>query len=72
MSAAKRIQKSFSRLKASVSQLKSEAGTTLIETAIAMGILVTAMAGLAGMFSMATSIVENQGHLSARTTEYAV
>src|SRR5437899_2232026 len=30
------------------------------------------MAGLMGMSSIATSMTENQGHLSARTTEYAV
>ena len=53
-------------------RLKSETGTTLIETAIACGILLVTMAGLMGMAAMATSITENQGHLSARTTEYAV
>src|SRR5260221_6716592 len=53
-------------------RLKSETGTTLIETAIASGILLVTMAGLMGMAAMATSITENQGHLSARTTEYAV
>jgi hypothetical protein len=49
-----------------------ESGTTLIETAIACSILVVAMIGLLGMLGMATSITENEGHLSARTSEYAV
>lgn len=50
----------------------SEQGTTLIETTIATGMLLVVMAGLMGMASIATSTTENQGHLSARTTEYAV
>jgi hypothetical protein len=51
--------------------LTSEQGTTLIETAIATAILLVVMAGLMGMAALASSITENQGHLSARTTEYA-
>lgn len=51
--------------------LTSEQGTTLIETAIAAAILLVVMAGLMGMAALASSITENQGHLSARTTEYA-
>jgi hypothetical protein len=50
----------------------AENGTTLIETAIATGILMVVMAGLLGMAALATSLTENQGHLGARTTEYAV
>jgi hypothetical protein len=53
-------------------RLGSERGTTLIETAIATAILMTVMAGLMGMAALATSLTENQGHLAARTTEYAV
>jgi hypothetical protein len=53
-------------------RLREEAGTTLIETMIACSILVVGMAGLLGLTSMAMSITENQGHLAARTTEYAV
>lgn len=60
------------RLRATVNRLKSEDGTTLIEVAVASAILLVVMAGLMGMAAMATSITENQGHLSARTTEYAV
>jgi hypothetical protein len=49
-----------------------ERGTTLIETTVACAILLVVMAGLMGMSSLATSTTENQGHLGARTTEYAV
>jgi hypothetical protein len=52
--------------------LADERGTTLIETAVACAILIVVMAGLMGMSTMATSITENQGHLNARVTEYAV
>jgi hypothetical protein len=55
-----------------VDRLSDEAGTTLIETTVATAMLLVVMAGLMGMGSLATSITENQGHLSARTTEYAV
>ena len=51
--------------------LESERGTTLIETAIATGILLIVMAGLLGMAALATTYTENHGHLEARTTEYA-
>jgi hypothetical protein len=53
-------------------RLQSEAGTTLIEVTIASAILLVVMSGLMGMAALATSITENQGHLGARTTEYAV
>src|SRR5215467_2472138 len=49
----------------------SERGTTLVETAIALAILLVVMAGLLSMAAFATSLTENQGHLAARTTEYA-
>ena len=55
-----------------VGRLKSEDGTTLIETVVSTAILLVLMAGLLGMAAIATSITENQGHLSARTTEDAV
>jgi hypothetical protein len=55
-----------------VARCKSERGTTLIETAVASAILLVLMAGLMSMAAIATSITENQGHLGARTTEYAV
>lgn len=52
--------------------LKSQRGSTLIETAIAMGILLVVTTGLLSMATFATTVTENQGHLAARTTEYAV
>ena len=52
--------------------LREAAGTTLIETTIACALLLVAMTGLMGMSSVATMATENQGHLAARTTEYAV
>lgn len=51
--------------------ISSERGTSLIETSIALGILMVVMAGLLSMAALATSHTENQGHLGARTTEYA-
>ena len=52
-------------------RISSAEGTTLIETTIACAILLVAMAGLMGMSTVATGLTENQGHLAARTTEYA-
>jgi len=49
----------------------SERGTSLVETVIAMGILLVVMVGLLGMAGLATVYTENHGHLEARTTEYA-
>ena len=51
--------------------MTSERGTTLIETVIALGILLVAMAGLLSMAAVATLLTENQGRHGARTTEYA-
>lgn len=51
--------------------LHAQEGTTLIETAIATTILVVLMVGLLGLSAIATVVTENEGHLTARTTEYA-
>ena len=48
-----------------------EAGTTLLEVVVASALLVTLMAGLMSLSALAISTTENQGHLAARTTEYA-
>jgi hypothetical protein len=53
-------------------RLGDDSGTSLIETVIACAILITIMISLMGLEMMATSMTENQGHLSARTAEYAV
>jgi hypothetical protein len=54
-----------------IATLRSERGTTLIETAIAVGLLLVVTVGLLSMAALATSYTENHGHLEARTTEYA-
>jgi Flp pilus assembly protein TadG len=51
--------------------IRSERGTTLIETAIASAILLIVMVGLLSMAALAAMYTENHGHLEARTTEYA-
>ena len=48
-----------------------EAGSTLMEVLIASGLMVTLMAGLMSLGSMALKTTENEGHLAARTAEYA-
>jgi len=52
-------------------RLSGEAGTTIIEVVIASAILMTLMAGLMSLAALSLSTTENQGHLAARTTEYA-
>ena len=52
-------------------RLHGEQGTTIIEVVIATAILATLMAGLMSLAALAISTTENQGHLGARTTEYA-
>jgi len=56
---------------ANAADWNSETGTTLIETVTATALLLVAMVGLLSMGTIATNITENQGHLAARTTEYA-
>jgi hypothetical protein len=46
-------------------------GSSLIEVLVASALLVTLMVGLMSMAGLAVSTTENQGHLAARTTEYA-
>ncbi len=53
-------------------RLHDETGTTLIETLIACGILLLVVGGLMGLSGVALTTTENQGHLGARETEYAV
>jgi hypothetical protein len=55
----------------SAGRFGSERGTTLLETAVASAILLVVLAGLLSMGAVATSITENDGHLAARTAEYA-
>jgi hypothetical protein len=52
-------------------RMQGERGTSLMEVMVATALLVTLMAGLMSMAGIAISTTENQGHLAARTTEYA-
>ena len=46
-------------------------GFTLIETMIALGIVLIVAAGILPLGLLAVTTTENQGHLTTRTTEYA-
>lgn len=48
-----------------------QGGMSLLETIIAMSVLLIATVGIMSMALVATSTTENQGHLAARCTEYA-
>src|SRR5713101_5819492 len=50
---------------------QSQSGMSLLETMIAVAVLLIVTAGIMSMAMVATSFTENQGHLAARTTEYA-
>ncbi len=59
------------RRRALNSSRRKSHGVSLLETMLATGILLVMAAGLLAMGILATSTTENQGHLAARTTEYA-
>ena len=48
-----------------------DAGFSLLETVFALGILLVVAAGILPLGLIAVTTTENQGHLMARTTEYA-
>ncbi|MBZ5529765.1 MAG: hypothetical protein LAN71_17950 [Acidobacteriia bacterium] len=50
---------------------KSEAGTTLIETLIALAVLFIVSVSMMALAVAAIKTTENQGHLASRTAEYA-
>lgn len=50
---------------------KSQSGMSLLETMIALAILLIVAAGVMSIATIATSTTETQGHLASRTTEYA-
>ncbi len=52
-------------------QRRSQSGLTLLETMVAVGMLLIATAGLMSMAVVAITTTENQGHLAARAAEYA-
>lgn len=50
---------------------RSEAGMSLIEIMVALAILLVVSIGILSMAMISITTTENQGHLSARTVEYA-
>ena len=50
---------------------RGEAGTSLIEVMVALAILMIVSVGILSMALISMTTTENQGHLAARTTEYA-
>ena len=50
---------------------QSQTGTTLIETMVALAIMLVVSVGVMTVASIAVSTTETQGHLAARTAEYA-
>jgi hypothetical protein len=50
---------------------KSQAGVLLLECMISLSILLVVAGALMGLGTIALSTTETQGHLAARTTEYA-
>ena len=57
--------------RADIRRRNSQAGVSLIETMIALALLLIAAAGIMTMATVAMSTTETQGHLAARTAEYA-
>jgi hypothetical protein len=53
------------------SVVRSSAGFTILETTFALMVLMVVALGLLPLGVIATTTTENQGHLMARTTEYA-
>lgn len=53
------------------SKRKVESGMALIETIIALGVLLTVATGVMALAAISMTTTENQGHLQARTAEYA-
>ena len=49
----------------------SESGMSLIETVIALALLLVVAVGVLGLGAIAMATTENQGHLMARSAEYA-
>lgn len=50
---------------------RSDSGSSLIETVVATALLLVVIGGLGSMGVVGMMTTENQGHLAARTTEYA-
>jgi hypothetical protein len=52
-------------------KLKPQAGIALVETLVALALLLIIVVGVMAMTMTAIATTENQGHLAARTAEYA-
>ncbi len=52
-------------------QGRSQSGMSILEAMIAIAVLLITTLGIMSLALIATSTTENQGHLAARTTEYA-
>jgi Tfp pilus assembly protein PilV len=52
-------------------KLKPQSGIALVETLVALALLLIIVVGVMGMTLTAIATTENQGHLAARTAEYA-
>jgi Tfp pilus assembly protein PilW len=50
---------------------KSQTGMSLVETMVALAMLLVVAAGVLSLGAIALATTENQGHLAARTAEYA-
>ncbi len=50
---------------------KSEAGMSFVETVVALAMLLVVSIGVMNIAAIAVTTTENQGHLAARTAEYA-
>src|SRR5260370_8948185 len=53
------------------SKTKAQAGMTLLETVVALALLLVVASGIMSLAGVAMSTKENQGHLASRTGEYA-
>ena len=54
-----------------VGKRNAQAGMTLVETMVAMAVLLALAVGVMSAAAVAVSTTETQGHLAARTAEYA-
>lgn len=60
-----------SQIKLPNTSRKSQSGIALIETMIALAVLLIVAVGVMSLAAISMSTTENQGHLQARTAEYA-
>jgi prepilin-type N-terminal cleavage/methylation domain-containing protein len=61
----------YGAVDAQVTEMKNEKGFTLLETLVALALLLVVAAGVLPLGILAFSTSENQGHLASRAAEYA-